>query len=216
MLPDAEPPVEPDLPSVRKRIDEPMDEPLPEPMTDDEAPSRPEFERAQPLVEPGMAERFRRESEEECIRSVKQIRDRRLQDIDLSIAVSGEEGRDYPRSCPVEDLEFEPRQWPLTHYTWTASSVCHKPLYFEQPDLERYGHSLGHYMQPLASGAHFFLTVPILPYKMGLMTPNECVYPLGHYRPGSCAPYLVPPFPVSARGGLFQAGAAVGAAFLIP
>ena len=40
-----------------------------------------------------------------------------------------------------------------------------------------------------ASAAHFFGTVPALPYCMAVDCPCECVYTLGHYRPGSCPPW---------------------------
>ena len=46
--------------------------------------------------------------------------------------------------------------------------------------------------------------------------PHECRYALGYYRPGSCAPYLIPPVPLSLRGALLEAGAVVGGVFLIP
>jgi hypothetical protein len=46
--------------------------------------------------------------------------------------------------------------------------------------------------------------------------PNECMYALGHYRPGNCAPYMISPMPISARGAIFQAGAVVGAAAILP
>ena len=50
---------------------------------------------------------------------------------------------------------------------------------------------------------------------MGVQPPNECVYALGHYRPGNCAPYLIDPVPISARGAAMQAGAVVGAAAIL-
>lgn len=123
---------------------------------------------------------------------------------------------DFPRECPLGDEVFVPRNWGLTTYTWKASAVCHKPLYFEQMALERYGHSTGPLTQPFVSGAHFFATLPVLPYLMGVEPPWECIYPLGYYRPGSCAPYMLYPIPISARGALLEAGAWVGGVFLIP
>lgn len=99
---------------------------------------------------------------------------------------------------------------------WKASALCHKPLYFEDVALERYGHSWGPFLQPIMSGAHFFGRLPVLPYCMGLKTPNECVYTLGYYRPGSCAPYLVGGVPFTWRAALFQAGGAVGVAAFLP
>jgi hypothetical protein len=118
--------------------------------------------------------------------------------------------------CKLEAGPFEERNWAPTTFMWKASGLCHKPAYFEQVHLERYGHSTGPYTQPLASAAHFFLTVPILPYKMGLYPPGECMYTLGYYRPGSCAPYLLDPLPLSIRAGLAQAGAVTGLAAIIP
>ena len=121
-----------------------------------------------------------------------------------------------PTPCKLETGTFEERNWAPTTFMWKASGLCHKPAYFEQVQLERYGHSTGPYTQPLASAAHFFLTVPILPYKMGLYPPGECMYTLGYYRPGSCAPYLLDPLPLSIRAGVAQAGVMTGLALLIP
>ena len=121
-----------------------------------------------------------------------------------------------PTTCELEGGDFVPRSWAPTTYLWQASGLCHKPAYFEDMHLERYGHSWGPYLQPVMSGAHFFLNVPILPYKMGLYPPGECVYTLGYYRPGSCAPYLLDPLPLSIRAGLAQAGAVVGFAAFLP
>jgi len=140
---------------------------------------------------------------------------RPVTDISTNITPEGE----LPDECPLTDKIFDlevPRPWcPLT-FTWKASGLCHKPLYFEQVHLERYGHSWGPYLQPFVSGAHFFLTVPILPYKMGLYPPGECMYTLGYYRPGNCAPYMLDPIPLSVRAGLAQAGAWLGGIYVIP
>jgi len=134
---------------------------------------------------------------------------------DLTTNITPSEG-DLPHDCPLGGAAFEARNFAPITYTWTASGLCHKPLYFEDVQLERYGHMAGPWVQPFASGAHFFLTVPILPYKMGLELPNECLYTLGYYRPGSCAPYLFDPLPLSVRGALFEAGAWVGGIALFP
>ena len=71
-------------------------------------------------------------------------------------------------------------------------------------------------LQPVASFAHFFGNIAILPYKMGINPPHECQYALGYYRPGSCAPWMLPPVPLSVRGGLAEAGAIIGGAALLP
>lgn len=121
-----------------------------------------------------------------------------------------------PNECTLGDEAYLARSWQPSTLTWKATGVCHKPLYFEEPQLERYGHTTGHIQQPLLSGAHFFLNLAALPYNAGINPPWECQYPLGYYRPGSCAPWLVPPVPLSVRGALWEAGAIVGGIALIP
>jgi hypothetical protein len=112
--------------------------------------------------------------------------------------------------------ELVPRNWVASTFTYQASGLCHKPLYFEEVQLERYGHTAGPIKQPLLSGAHFFLNIAVLPYKMGINPPCECQYALGYYRPGSCAPWHIPPVPISVRGALAEAGAWVGGIYIIP
>ncbi|MEX2187861.1 MAG: hypothetical protein WD875_13740 [Pirellulales bacterium] len=144
--------------------------------------------------------------------------EKRIKFRDLSRAEQGFFAAMYPLpvECHLIDEPYRGRNWIASTYTWKASAACHKPLYFEEVHLERYGHSVGPILQPFVSSAHFFGTLPILPYKMGVNTPNECIYTLGYYRPGSCAPYLLDPLPISARGALFEAGAWVGGVAVIP
>lgn len=140
-----------------------------------------------------------------------------ITDIDLNINQSGLEGWNYPFECQLDDgRAYAPRSWPEVTYMWKAAANCHKPLYFEQVQLERYGHSWGPCVQPLVSGAHFFTRLPVLPYCMGITPPNECLYPLGYYRPGNCAPYMIPAVPFTWRAAAFQAGATVGTAAILP
>ena len=116
-----------------------------------------------------------------------------------------------PQECTLGDEEFAGRNWMASTFTWKASALCHKPLYFEDHQLERYGHTAGPILQPVLSGAHFFTSIAVLPYKMGINPPSECRYPLGYYRPGSCAPWILDPVPLSLRGALYQSmGVAVG------
>lgn len=121
-----------------------------------------------------------------------------------------------PAECSLGDEQFAGRTWEPLTMNWKASSACHKPLYFEQTQLERYGHTVGPLLESPFAGAHFFASIALLPYNMGIHPPQECQYALGYYRPGSCAPWLLPPFPLSVRGGLAEAGVIVGGALLIP
>jgi hypothetical protein len=85
-------------------------------------------------------------------------------------------------------------------YNWDPTCLCYQPLYFEEINAERYGYICddcccrwccmpGNCMQSAASAAHFFGTIPALPYCLAAECPTECVYTLGHYRPGSCPPW---------------------------
>lgn len=123
-----------------------------------------------------------------------------------------------PGECQSHNAGYLPatRDWMPSTFTWTASALCHKPLYFEEVQVERYGHTAGPIKQPFISGAHFFFNIAALPYKMAINPPRECQYPLGYYRPGDCAPWHIPPVPLSLRGAAAETGAWVGGIFLIP
>jgi hypothetical protein len=107
------------------------------------------------------------------------------------------------------------RPWPLYVFWWEAPATCHQPLYFEEVNLERYGYRHG-LAQPVLSAAHFFGTVPALPYLIAAEPPRECVYTLGHYRPGSAAPYRIHYPPLSLKGALAEAGVLTGLFLVIP
>lgn len=185
---------------------------------------------AEPMVQPEVLD-FRPESsptamaagpdaclndKKDCVKDFQRLKANTINNIDLDISVTGAEGTDFPCECTLGDEQFQPRAWQCITYNWKASGLCHKPLYFEDVQLERYGHSHKPLTQMVLSGAHFFATLPVLPYKMGLEPPCECIYSLGYYRPGSCAPYLVEPIPFSLRAALFEAGAVAGGILLIP
>jgi len=134
---------------------------------------------------------------------------------ELTYSTTAEQG-EFPTECPLTKDPFEGREWEPTKFSWTASSLCHKPLYFEQTNVERYGHSWGPFLQPVISGGQFFVTVPLVPYFMGVNAPNECLYTLGYYRPGSCAPYMLDALPISIRGAIYQAGVVTGLSYALP
>ena len=156
------------------------------------------------------------EESRDCREALKRLREDRLAGIDLDIRVGGRPGNDYPCECRLEGETFEPRRFASTTFTWKAAGYCHKPLYFEDWQLERYGHSHGPLADPFFSAAHFFTTLPVLPYKMGVELPWECMYPLGYYRPGNCAPWTVPAIPISLRGMAVEAATVTGLVFLLP
>lgn len=79
--------------------------------------------------------------------------------------------------------------WRQQQVFWDPTNLSYAPVYFEDTRLERHGHHLGT-LQPIASGLHFFATVPALPYLVTQQHPISAVYPLGQTRPGDhIAPY---------------------------
>ena len=119
-----------------------------------------------------------------------------------------------PSECTISTSSFTGRNWIPQTVTWKASNLCHKPLFFENIQLERYGHSHGPFTQPIHSAVHFFTSLALVPYNSGITPANECQYALGFYRPGNCAPWLREPFPISLAGAQNQAAAVTAGAFL--
>lgn len=107
------------------------------------------------------------------------------------------------------------RPWMGSVYDWKASAFCHRPLYFDEPYVERNGHSFG-LLQPAVSGAHFFARIPALPYMIAAYPPHECIFTLGHARPGSYAPFRYIRLPLRLDAAAIQAGVVTGLVYLIP
>lgn len=110
------------------------------------------------------------------------------------------------------------REWEALCYFWEAPALRHCPLYFEEVNLERYGYCWPGLkpVQPILSCGQFFVTLPLLPYKVWCEPPRECDYTLGQYRPGSPAPYQVQ-LPCWRPGaGAFEVGTVAGLILLIP
>jgi hypothetical protein len=102
-----------------------------------------------------------------------------------------------------------------TEVSWAAPSFCHRPLLFEEVNLERHGHRIP-LIQPVLSAAHFFGRVPAVPYLAVSEKYRVCQYTLGHYRPGSPAPYVwyYPSF--SLDGAALEAGLITGLIYALP
>lgn len=92
--------------------------------------------------------------------------------------------------------------------TWYSPNMVHRPLYFEEPNLERYGNGIGRF-QPVKSGVHFFGSMLFLPYKLGTTDPRTCDYSMGHYRPGDCVPAYRHEINLNAKGMIYE-GLALG------
>ena len=69
-------------------------------------------------------------------------------------------------------------------FAWAAPDFSHKPLYFEDVALERYGQTRGIIRQPFVSGFHYLKSAVFLPYYSLYDPINSCDGPLGYCRPG--------------------------------
>ncbi|MEZ6127972.1 MAG: hypothetical protein R3C59_04775 [Planctomycetaceae bacterium] len=117
---------------------------------------------------------------------------------------------------PNQNPEFlSNRLWPQTTYMWKAAAVSHRPLYFQDDNLERYGHHHGIF-EPAISAAKFFGRVPLIPYMVGATPCDECQYALGYYRPGDCVPLHQTHPKQSVLGVAYQVAAVTGAVLVIP
>lgn len=143
--------------------------------------------------------------------------------IDIALpsgAKPGDPGTELPGPPPVAWPRInDPRLWggwADVEFTWSATRLCHRPLYFEQVNVERYGYTVSPVLQPAISGAHFFLTIPVLPYKMVVQPPRECIYTLGYYRAGSPAPRRWHHLTWDPTAATVEGFLATGLVFLIP
>jgi hypothetical protein len=133
--------------------------------------------------------------------------------LDISRAPSPAEARPI-KAIPVPEdwVPLPPRNWAAQRKYWAAAATCHLPLYFQDPVLERYGHSVEQYvgpigryltyplddptqstqrnqiLQPLFSFGLFAFQIAALPYNVIMDPPWEAQYDLGYYRPGDNVP----------------------------
>jgi hypothetical protein len=96
------------------------------------------------------------------------------------------------------------------------AEFCYQPLYFEELNLERYGTSRLPVAQPVLSGAHFFATVPAMPYLMSWKLPRRCYYDTAMYFPGREAPWQRELPPLRLGPSAVEAAVITGAIFVFP
>jgi len=122
--------------------------------------------------------------------------------------------------CPREfQLSHEPyagRNFTDSIYTWEASNLNYNPLYFEDPNLERYGNSRRDLVQPFVSMGRFTGQLLGLPYQMSIDPIRKKVYPLGYYRPGEYTPKRTSGIPWNTKAAVTQGLTVTGLVFLLP
>ncbi|MHB8864881.1 MAG: hypothetical protein ACYC6N_20940 [Pirellulaceae bacterium] len=170
-----------------------------------------------PAMPPSRRQAYRSSASKEPIELGLQPLSAKMPDIKLRAGLRpADVSQDVIDSREVPSTVFRGDEWLPIQYSWVASDLRHRPLYFEDVMLERHGQTRRPLVQPWASGARFFLTFPVLPYAMTVNPPCRAQSTLGHYRPGRIAPLLLQRPPLQADAGLVEAGTWVGLIFLIP
>lgn len=96
------------------------------------------------------------------------------------------------------------------------AEFCYQPLYFEELNLERYGTCKFPLAQPVLSGAHFFATVPAMPYLMSWKLPRRCYYDTTEYYAGRQAPWQRELPPLRLGPSAVETAAITGAILILP
>ena len=122
----------------------------------------------------------------------------------------------FPEEAVFTKENYTGRFFVASSFRWEASNISYHPLYFQDVQLERYGHDHHELIQPIYSIGKFSGQLLGLPYQWVLHNPDEDVYPLGYYQPGDCVPRLRHKIPLNGEAALVTAGVYTGLFFLIP
>jgi hypothetical protein len=121
----------------------------------------------------------------------------------------------FPREPAISKEAYAGRHFPPASEVVEPNYLCHKRLFFEEINSERYGWDLG-IIQPLVSTGVFFWDVAWLPYH-AFTRPCECYEcNAGYCLPGDPVPYLCYPPEISVTGMAAEAGAAAALFAIFP
>jgi len=112
--------------------------------------------------------------------------------------------------------QYVARQPSPTVLQWAPTNFYHYPLYFEDPALERYGHTYHPLIQPFASTGRFAGQLVGLPYQMVLHPVHSRQYALGYYRPGEVAPKKHYQIPFNTEATIMETAAVIGLFLILP
>jgi hypothetical protein len=113
----------------------------------------------------------------------------------------------FPDEPIVSRERFQSRAFAARAMTVEPNYVLHKPLLFEQPNMERYGWDLG-VISPVVSAGAFFGDVLTLPYHLGEEICRGPQTSAGKCLPGDPVPYLLYPPGLSLKGAIAELSAA--------
>lgn len=120
----------------------------------------------------------------------------------------------FPEDIVISKEPYKPRNFQRMTETVEPCYVCHGRLFWEQPNFERTGHSLGVLTPAVCLGVFYYDTL-LLPYHAFSEFRNyDCN--VGKCLPSDPAPLLLPRERFSVTGLVGQAGAITGIGFLFP
>lgn len=121
----------------------------------------------------------------------------------------------FPESSILSREPYKRRDFPEMVEVVEPSYVCHRRLYFEQPNFERIGYNFG-VLQPAICLGVFYYDMALLPYHVWTDVHDRGECNVGKCLPGDPAPLLVPRERLSVTGALGQAGTILGFVYLFP
>ncbi len=157
------------------------------------------------LEPPGPERLFKLESES----ALKERMRQEVRTVDPTNRVS------FPKEVQLTKDVYMGRKFPLSREIVAPNYVCHKRLYFEQPNFERHGWDLG-LLQPGLCIGKFYWDVFWFPYNAGTEPLRHYECSAGRCLPGDPAPLMLYPPNINATGLASQATAVTGAAFIFP
>lgn len=153
---------------------------------------------------------------------VPEIRVKTIGEVRVGGAFADADLRDYSRKesdkyqLAFGEQEFVPRSFAPVAALFEAPDLSYYPLYFQDPLMERYGHTYHPLVQPAVSVARFSTQLFGLPYQMAIDPPYCLQTGLGWLDPGDCNPKLRYQIPWNAKAAAVEAGVITGLIFLIP
>jgi len=110
---------------------------------------------------------------------------------------------------------YVPRNFPDMGVCWTAPHTKYYPLYFEDPALERYGHTHHNLIQPIISSARMSGQLVMMPYQLAMVRHGNCTRRwAGTDRATWYRNYVI--VPMEHQAALVEAAAVTGFIYVIP
>ena len=115
----------------------------------------------------------------------------------------------------VNDIRRE-YGWAQFDFHWSATCLCHRPLYFEEINAERYGYTVSNFFQPVISAGNSSSRSQPSPTRWPSTDRMTASTPWAN-----TAPAIVPPaagitFPLKVGAAIVEVGTIAGLNLLIP